>query len=55
MAYKPGRLSKDLRKALGIGEKSLAPWFPIMSKIGPPPAYPYMKIDNYYIGENEIP
>jgi len=42
--YRPGKLSPELRAALGISESSPAPWLLNMHKFGPPPAYPTMKI-----------
>ena len=42
--YKPGRLSPDLRQALGIPENSPPPWLINMQRYGPPPAYPNLKI-----------
>ncbi|KAL7722114.1 hypothetical protein QTN25_000875 [Entamoeba marina] len=35
----PGELSYDLRKALGLTESGVPPWFSSMQKFGPPPAY----------------
>jgi splicing factor 3B subunit 2 len=42
--YKPGRLSPDLRMALGIPDNSPPPWIINMQRYGPPPAYPNLKI-----------
>lgn len=42
--YKPGRMSPELRHALGIPENAPPPWLPIMQRYGPPPAYPNLKI-----------
>lgn len=42
--YRPGKLSPELRTALGISEASPAPWILNMHKFGPPPSYPSMKI-----------
>jgi splicing factor 3B subunit 2 len=42
--YKPGRLSPELRQALGIPENSPPPWLINMQRYGPPPAYPNLKI-----------
>lgn len=42
--YKPGRLSPDLRGALGIPENSPPPWLINMQRYGPPPAYPNLKV-----------
>lgn len=46
---KPGELSNELRRALGIptGPKSHRyplPWLAAMKRHGPPPSYPYLKI-----------
>jgi splicing factor 3B subunit 2 len=42
--YKSGRLSPELRHALGIPENSPPPWLINMQRYGPPPAYPNLKI-----------
>lgn len=42
--YKPGRVSQDLRHALGLPDNSPPPWLMNMQKYGPPPAYPNLKI-----------
>ncbi|KAG7885930.1 hypothetical protein KL938_000962 [Ogataea parapolymorpha] len=46
--YRPGVMSAWLREALGmIGPKSrLPPWYEKFQKLGPPPAYPYMRINS---------
>lgn len=46
---KPGELSNDLRRALGMptGQNAYRyppPWLPAMKRHGPPPSYPYLKI-----------
>jgi len=43
---KPGQLSKELRRALGMPEGGLypPPWLVNMQRHGPPPAYPHLKI-----------
>lgn len=46
---KPGELSNDLRKALGmpIGQNAYRyppPWLAAMKRHGPPPSYPYLRI-----------
>ena len=43
-SYKPGRLSPELRQALGIPENSPPPWLINMQRYGPPPAYPNLRI-----------
>lgn len=48
---KIGSLSKKLKFALGMIDENnniknkLSPWFYRMQQLGPPPSYPYMKID----------
>ncbi len=42
--YRPGRVSVDLRMALGIPEGTPPPWLINMQRHGPPPAYPNLKI-----------
>ena len=42
--YKCGRLSPELRHALGIPENAPPPWLINMQRYGPPPAYPNLKI-----------
>ena len=42
--YKSGRLSPELRHALGIPENSPPPWLINMQRYGPPPAYPNLRI-----------
>lgn len=42
--YKPGRLTPELRHALGIPENSPPPWLINMQRYGPPPAYPNLRI-----------
>ena len=42
--FKPGRMSPELRHALGIPENSPPPWLINMQRYGPPPAYPNLKI-----------
>ena len=42
--YKSGRLTPELRHALGIPENSPPPWLINMQRYGPPPAYPNLKI-----------
>ncbi len=43
-SYKPGRLSPELRHALGIPDNSPPPWLINMQRYGPPPAYPNLRI-----------
>jgi len=41
---KPGQLSEDLKKALGMPEGAPPPWLINMQRYGPPPSYPNLKI-----------
>merc|ERR1719269_129672 len=41
---KPGHVSEELRKALGMGENEPPPWLINMQRYGPPPSYPNLKI-----------
>lgn len=43
-SYKPGKISDELRQALGISEYSPPPWLISMQRFGPPPSYPHLKI-----------
>jgi hypothetical protein len=43
-AFKPGKISSELRAALGLSEAASVPWLPNMQRFGPPPAYPNMKL-----------
>jgi len=43
-SYKPGRVSEELRIALGISEYAPPPWIINMQRYGPPPSYPNLKI-----------
>lgn len=40
----PGVLSPELKKALGMPEGAPPPWLMIMQRLGPPPAYPKLRI-----------
>ena len=42
--FKPGKLSSELRSALGISDYQAPPWFTNMQRFGPPPSYPYLKL-----------
>jgi splicing factor 3B subunit 2 len=42
--YKPGRVSADLRHALGMPDSMPPPWINNMQRYGPPPSYPNLKI-----------
>eukprot|EP01118_Nematostelium_gracile_P013765 TRINITY_DN5236_c0_g1_i1.p1 TRINITY_DN5236_c0_g1~~TRINITY_DN5236_c0_g1_i1.p1 ORF type:complete len:336 (-),score=140.35 TRINITY_DN5236_c0_g1_i1:2-1009(-) len=41
---KPGQLSDDLKKALGMPEGAPPPWLINMQRYGPPPSYPNLKV-----------
>lgn len=41
---KPGQLSAELRKSLGMAEGAPPPWLINMQRYGPPPSYPSLKI-----------
>eukprot|EP00727_Mastigamoeba_balamuthi_P002825 m51a1_g1254 hypothetical protein (619) ;mRNA; f:38011-40406 len=41
---RPGEISEDLRKALGMPEGFPPPWLYNMQKYGPPPSYPSLKV-----------
>ena len=42
---RPGKLSSELREALGMTEPSMPPpWLLNMQRFGPPPSYPSLKI-----------
>eukprot|EP01132_Coremiostelium_polycephalum_P005329 gene5329-6645_t len=41
---KPGFLSDELRRALGMGEGYPPPWLVHMQKVGPPPSYPNLRV-----------
>lgn len=41
---KPGLLSEELRKALGMVENTPPPWLINMQRYGPPPSYPSLKV-----------
>ena len=43
-AFKPGKISRGLRAALGMAENAPPPWVYNMQKYGPPPSYPNLKI-----------
>jgi splicing factor 3B subunit 2 len=42
--YRPGKISDELRLALGISELAAPPWLINMQRYGPPPSYPSLKI-----------
>ena len=42
--FQPGRISSQLRTALGISETGIPPFVANMQRYGPPPSYPNLKI-----------
>jgi len=42
--FRPGKISDELRHALGISENAPPPWLINMQRYGPPPSYPHLKI-----------
>jgi splicing factor 3B subunit 2 len=42
--YRPGQLSDELKRALGMPEYCPPPWLINMQRFGPPPSYPNLKI-----------
>ena len=42
--FRPGKLSQELRAALGVSETAPPPWLVHMQRYGPPPSYPNLKI-----------
>ena len=51
--YRPGKLSKNLRNALGISSTTIPPFVQNMQRYGPPPAYPFLKIPGVNIPDDE--
>ena len=51
--YRPGKLSKNLRNALGISSTAIPPFVQNMQRYGPPPAYPFLKIPGVNIPDDE--
>ncbi|CDK29383.1 unnamed protein product [Kuraishia capsulata CBS 1993] len=42
---RPGKLSAELRNALGLPPGVAPPWIPLMQRLGPPPSYPHMSMN----------
>lgn len=42
--YRPGQLSDELKRALGLPDGCPPPWLINMQRFGPPPSYPSLKI-----------
>ena len=51
--YKPGKISKNLRAALGISSTTIPPFVQNMQRYGPPPAYPFLKIPGVNIPDDD--
>ena len=51
--YKPGKLSKNLRTALGITSSAIPPFVQNMQRYGPPPSYPFLKIPGVNIPDDD--
>ena len=51
--YRPGKLSKNLRAALGISSSTIPPFVQNMQRYGPPPAYPFLKIPGVNIPDDD--
>lgn len=52
--FKPGKLSGELRAALGIADFQAPPWYMNMQRYGPPPSYPYLKLKIYSPNDNML-
>ena len=51
--YRPGKLTKQLRAALGISGTTIPPFVQNMQRYGPPPAYPFLKIPGVNIPDDD--
>ena len=51
--YRPGKISKNLRAALGISSTTIPPFVQNMQRYGPPPAYPFLKIPGVNIPDDD--
>ena len=51
--FKPGKLSRNLRNALGISASTIPPFVQNMQRYGPPPAYPFLKIPGVNIPDDD--
>ena len=51
--YRPGKLSRNLRNALGISSTTIPPFVQNMQRYGPPPAYPFLKIPGVNINDDD--
>ena len=41
---KPGKLSEELKSALGVTDNGPPPWLINMQRYGPPPSYPHLRV-----------
>lgn len=51
--YRPGKLTRRLRAALGISGSTMPPFVQNMQRYGPPPAYPFLKIPGVNIPDDD--
>ena len=51
--FKPGKLTRNLRNALGISASTIPPFVQNMQRYGPPPAYPFLKIPGVNIPDDD--
>ena len=51
--FRPGKLSRNLRNALGISSSTIPPFVQNMQRYGPPPAYPFLKIPGVNIPDDD--
>ena len=51
--YRPGKLTKFLRAALGISATTIPPFVQNMQRYGPPPSYPFLKIPGVNIPDDD--
>ena len=51
--YRPGKLTRRLRAALGISGSTIPPFVQNMQRYGPPPAYPFLKIPGVNIPDDD--
>ena len=51
--YRPGKLSRNLRNALGISSTTIPPFVQNMQRYGPPPSYPFLKIPGVNINDDD--
>ena len=51
--YRPGKLTRNLRNALGISATTIPPFVQNMQRYGPPPSYPFLKIPGVNIPDDD--